>query len=133
MLHEIHVIYRDNDAKLLLIPSYETKESFYKQYKELCNENNFDFLGLSSFAHLWKTQLPNVRITKPMGDLCWVCQKGNERLLRSHLNDTEDDEGDHEKAQDAQTAHIIEATQEARYYRAQVLFLVLFYILYAPQ
>uniref|UniRef100_A0A7M5WUX8 DUF7869 domain-containing protein n=1 Tax=Clytia hemisphaerica TaxID=252671 RepID=A0A7M5WUX8_9CNID len=113
--------YRDSDAILLLIPSFETKESVYKQYKELCIENNFDFLGLSSFGHLWKTQLPNILITKPMGDLCWVCQQGNERLLRSHLNDNEDnDEEDHDKAQDEQTTHIIEATQEARYYRAQV-------------
>ena len=112
--------YRDSDAKLLLIPSFETKESVYKKYKELCNDNNFDFLGLSSFGHLWKTQLPNVLITKPMGDLCWVCQQGNERLLRSHLNNNEDDEDDHEEAQDEQTAHIVEATQEARYYRAQV-------------
>lgn len=112
--------YRDKDAKLLLIPSHETKEGVYKQYRELCIEFDFDHMGLSTFTNLWRSQLPNILITKPMGDLCWVCQQGNERLLRNHLeSDGEDDE--HEKAQDEQTLHIVQATEEARYYRAQVI------------
>eukprot|EP00111_Clytia_hemisphaerica_P024385 TCONS_00071948-protein len=111
--------YRDNDAKLLLIPSHETKEIVYSQYRDLCIENNFDYMGLSTFAKLWKSQLPNVLITKPLGDLCWVCQQGNERLLRAHLDS--EDENEHDEAQDEQTLHIVQATEETRYYRAQVM------------
>ena len=46
--------YRDEDAKLLLIPSYETKESVYNQYEILCRKNDCDVLGASSFFKLWR-------------------------------------------------------------------------------
>ncbi|XP_066913328.1 uncharacterized protein [Clytia hemisphaerica] len=108
--------YRDEDAKKLLIPSYETKESVYNTYRQLCIDNNYPFMGSSSFSQLWKTQLPNVSITKPMGDLCWECQQNNERLLRAHV-DGGDENGE---IQDEHEAHVIRATQEARYYKAQV-------------
>eukprot|EP00111_Clytia_hemisphaerica_P011354 TCONS_00033249-protein len=108
--------YRDEDAKKLLIPSYETKESVYNIYHQLCIDSDLQFMGSSSFSHLWKTQLPNVSITKPMGDLCWQCQQNNERLLRSHVNEDDNDD----ETQNAHEAHIILSTQEARYYRAQV-------------
>ena len=102
--------YRDEDAKLLLIPSFETKESIYDKYKVLCLENNYDSVGSSLFGELWKSQLPNVVISKPMGDLCWVCQQGNERLLRSHV----ENDDDQDELNEAHRAHIIESTQEAR-------------------
>ena len=102
--------YRDEDAKLLLIPSFETKESIYDKYKVLCLENNYDSVGSSLFGELWKSQLPIVVISKPMGDLCWVCQQGNERLLRSHV----ENDDDQDELNEAHRAHIIESTQEAR-------------------
>eukprot|EP00111_Clytia_hemisphaerica_P012042 TCONS_00035397-protein len=83
----------DDDAKLLLIPSFKTKESVHNQYKALFEGNGFEFMGFSSFCELWKSQLPNVIITKPMGDLCWVCQQGNKRLLKSKF-DSDDYEAD---------------------------------------
>uniref|UniRef100_A0A7M5XGV4 DUF7869 domain-containing protein n=2 Tax=Clytia hemisphaerica TaxID=252671 RepID=A0A7M5XGV4_9CNID len=109
--------HRDDDAKLLLIPSFETKESVHNQYKALCEGNGFEFMGFTSFCELWKSQLPNIIITKPMGDLCWVCQQGNERLLRSQF-DSDDDEAD--EIDEAHRRHIEESVREARYYKAQV-------------
>ena len=43
--------YRDIDAKLLLIPSFEAKEIEHSEYKELSMENDVEAVGFSSFVN----------------------------------------------------------------------------------
>ena len=42
--------YQDTDARLLLVPSFETKETIHLKYKELCVENDVEAVGFSSFC-----------------------------------------------------------------------------------
>ena len=111
------LLYRDEEAKLLLVPSFETKGNVFHQYRDLCQENDEPSLGFSSFREMWKRQLPHVVIAKPMADLCWVCQNGNNLILKSRANQ---DDGVYDDLMEKHLAHIEQATEECRYYCAQV-------------
>ena len=61
--------YSRDDIKLL--PSSVSKRGIWKVYP------------YSSFCRLWKRQLPQFHLMKPMTDLCWTCMKNSTAILRS--------------------------------------------------
>ena len=69
------------DVKLL--PSTLTKYSLWKTYQELCNSDGRTSVGYSKFCDLWNQLCPFVVIMRPATDLCWICQKNNNRIHKS--------------------------------------------------
>ena len=47
-------------------------------------------VGYSLFCALWKELTPQVVITRPMSDLCWVCQKNSNMIVRAHNRPVEE-------------------------------------------
>lgn len=53
----------------------------WKMYRESTPEGE-KTVALSTFRKLWKQLLPYVVITKPATDLCWICQKNNNLIIK---------------------------------------------------
>ena len=69
------------DVKLL--PSTLTKHSLWKTYHDICNGDGRTSVGYSKFCDLWNQLCPFVVIMRPATDLCWTCQKNNNRIHKS--------------------------------------------------
>ena len=37
----------------------------------------------STFTALWRQLSPQIRIMKPMSDLCWVCQQNSKAIMKA--------------------------------------------------
>ena len=111
--------YRDEEAKLQLLPSHETKKTVYDEYRTACQNTDLPLMGFSSFCAFWNERLPHIVIAKTMSDLCWVCQEGNTRLIRARAKNYNDEDNDYDELVEEQKAHVIWAAEEQRYYRAQ--------------
>lgn len=111
--------YRDEEARIQLLPSHETKKSVYLEYRAACACVDLPILGLSTFTEFWRERLPDIVIAKTMSDLCWVCQAGNARLVRERAKPFEDQDDQHDKAALEHSKHVVLAVEEQRYYRAQ--------------
>ena len=94
-------------SDMLLLPSSSTKRSIWLQYTEASrslpsssssNSSSSTFnsdssssaspplrraVVYSTFNKLWRLFLPQVIVTKPMSDLCWVCQKNSTAIMRT--------------------------------------------------
>ena len=74
--------YSRDDIKLL--PSSTTKRAIWKVYKEAAAvEDSIQTIAYSTFCHLWRKQLPSIRLMKPMTDLCWTCQQNSSAILKA--------------------------------------------------
>ena len=71
------------DERNVVIPSFESKASIHKYYLKSCEEANIESAGYSLFCDRWNRLFPNIKVAKPMSDLCWVCQKGNNIIFKS--------------------------------------------------
>ena len=40
-------------------------------------------VAYSTFCRIWQQILPHIRVTKPMSDLCWICQSNSIAIMRS--------------------------------------------------
>ena len=40
-------------------------------------------VSYSTFCEMWQHMLPHIMVTKPMCDLCWVCQKNSITIMRA--------------------------------------------------
>ncbi|XP_066918891.1 uncharacterized protein [Clytia hemisphaerica] len=111
--------YRDEEARLQLLPSHETRKTIYEKYREASDIVDLPIMGLSTFSEFWRARLPHIVIAKTMSDLCWVCQEGNTKLIRARAKNFEDEDDDYDQVLEEHKKHIVRATEEQRYYRAQ--------------
>ena len=75
--------YKRSDLQLL--PSSTTKHNIWLMY---CNSLEslpvpHHRVAYSTFCEMWQQMLPHVIVTKPMSDLCWVCQKNSIAIMRA--------------------------------------------------
>ena len=75
--------YKRTDLQLL--PSSTTKRSVWLLYSTSLATltSPVHRVSYSTFCSLWQRFLPRVMATKPMSDLCWVCQKNSTAIMRS--------------------------------------------------
>ena len=66
------------DVKLL--PSYLTKHGLWRTYTNICVGTGKPSMGYSKFCDLWNQLCPFIVILRPATDLCWTCQKSNNRI-----------------------------------------------------
>ena len=75
--------YKRDDLQLL--PSSTTKRQVWQLYHSTAMEGaDTKAVGYSLFCALWKELTPQVIVTRPMSDLCWVCQKNTTMIVRAH-------------------------------------------------
>ena len=99
------------DVKLL--PSNLTKHGLWKRYDATCSSMGQVSVGYSKFCDLWNQLCPFILIMQPATDLCWTCQKNNNRIHRSgNLPETEKVE-----AVKAQEEHLRLASGERERYK----------------
>ena len=80
--------YKRDDIQLL--PSSTTKRAVWKLYQDSSTTSSARTVSYSIFCKVWKNFLGRVVISKPMTDLCAVCQKNLVAILRS-VNLSEDE------------------------------------------
>ena len=73
--------YSRSDIKLL--PSSTSKRSIWKLYFDSTQEEpSLHAVAYSTFCKLWQFQLPQIKLMKPITDLCWTCQQNSSALLK---------------------------------------------------
>jgi len=68
---------------LQLLPSSTSKSEVFKLYDQAMVISGFRSIGQSTFRSLWLQLLPRIVLTRPMTDLCWVCQRNNREITMS--------------------------------------------------
>jgi len=53
------------------------------QYKISCEAAGLQATAYPTFTSLWRQLTPQIRIMKPVSDLCWVCQKNSTAIMRA--------------------------------------------------
>ena len=104
--------FKRTDIKLL--PSSESKASVHRVYEQSARDSDQNFVSYPKFVELWNTLRPIIRITKPMTDLCFTCQKNNTCIFRcANLPDEE-------KSQivKQQEEHLLNAERERSFYKS---------------
>ena len=72
-----------NRFDLKLLPSNTSKLHIWELYAESVRSFGGRVVGYRSFRNIWSKYLPQVLITKPMSDLCWICQQNISLIMRS--------------------------------------------------
>ena len=103
------------DMSIILLSSAETKLNVYRFYKECCEKTGLASVASTTFYDLWQELLPWIVIAKPATDLCWRCQKNNNKIFQS-TNRTEEEKL--EVLRD-QLEHLDTAETERNYYKSQ--------------
>ena len=81
--------YKRDDLQLL--PSSTTKRQVWEAYHQAATlSGSMKAISYSLFCELWKTLTPQVVVTRPMSDLCWVCQKNSNIIMRAHNTPVEE-------------------------------------------
>ena len=52
-------------------------------YIECCQSTSIHAAAKTTFLYYWRTLAPEIRVGKPMSDLCWTCQQNNALILKS--------------------------------------------------
>ena len=74
--------YKRSDLQLL--PSSITKHNVWLLYCDsLKSVPTYRTVAYSTFCKMWQQMLPHIMVTKPMSDLCWVCQKNSIAIMRA--------------------------------------------------
>ena len=73
--------YKRDDIQLL--PASTTKRAVWMSYTASLESQPHRSVTYSTFCRLWKLFLPQVVITQPRSDLCWVCQKNTTAIMRA--------------------------------------------------
>jgi len=79
------------DIKLL--PSNLTKHGLWRTYMDICVNTGKPSVAYSKFCDLWNQVCPFIVIMHPATDLCWTCQKNNNRI-RNSVNLPESDKAE---------------------------------------
>ena len=99
------------DVKLL--PSNLTKHRLWCTYADICTSAGEASVGYSKFCDLWKQLCPFIVIMRPATDLCWTCQKNNNRIHKTaNLPESEKAE-----AVRRQEEHLLLASGERNFYK----------------
>ena len=72
--------YKRSDLQLL--PSSTTKRNVWLLYCDSLPTSHRR-VTYSTFCEMWQRMLPHIMVTKPMSDLCWVCQKNSIAIMRA--------------------------------------------------
>ena len=72
--------YKRSDIQLL--PSNTTKRAVWTSYVSATETLPMKVAGYRAFCMIWKKYLPNIIITKPASDLCWICQQNSTKIMR---------------------------------------------------
>ena len=72
--------YKRSDLKLL--PSSTTKRHVWLLYCESLSSTHHK-VAYSTFCIMWRKFVPHIMVTKPMSDLCWLCQKNSVAIMRA--------------------------------------------------
>ena len=81
--------YKRDDVQLL--PSSTTKRQVWEVYHEAASGSpDTKAVCYSLFCSLWQQLTPQVVVTSPMSDLCWVCQQQSTLIMRSHNSPVEE-------------------------------------------
>ena len=106
--------------RIQLIQSSENKKKIHKHYVLCCEESDLTHVCYSTFCSLWNGLLPYIVVAKPLTDLCWTCQNGNNLLLHSgKAGNIEEYTTDRSEILKKQLEHIKQANEELDYYRKQ--------------
>ncbi|XP_064651551.1 uncharacterized protein LOC135502539 [Lineus longissimus] len=105
-----------NLFEVKLLPSHVTKAEVYRLYRTAMRETGLRSVKLSTFRKLWKELLPKIIRTKPMTDLCAVCQSNNYAVFRS-ANLSEADKSDRLRQQEV---HLVTVSKAREYYKGMV-------------
>ena len=74
--------YSRSDIRLL--PSSTSRRGIWKLYSAATEgDERYHVVAYSTFCKLWRVQLPQIRLMKPMTDLCATCQQNSTTLLRA--------------------------------------------------
>ena len=97
---------------LKLLPSHLTKHGLWRTYTNICIGTGKPSMGYSKFCDLWNQLCPFIVIMRPATDLCWTCQKNNNRI-RNTVNLPESDKAEAVRAQEQ---YLLLATGERNFY-----------------
>ena len=75
--------YKRTDVQLL--PSSTTKRQVWQQYYTSLRTlgSTYREVGYSTFCTIWRRVVPQIMVTKPMSDLCWICQSNSTAIMRA--------------------------------------------------
>ena len=75
--------YKHTDVQLL--PSSTAKRFVWQQYctSLLSLSSSHHQVAYSTFCSIWRQVVPQVLVTKPMSDLCWICQSNSTAIMRA--------------------------------------------------
>ena len=65
------------------VPSSTTKRLVWQQYCTALQNSPNQQVAYSAFCSIWRQVVPQIMVTKPMSDLCWVCQQNSTAIMRS--------------------------------------------------
>ena len=75
--------YKRDDIQLL--PSSTTKREVWEKYHQAASlSEDTKAVCYLLFCALWNQLTPHVILTRPMSDLCWVCQQNSTLIMRAH-------------------------------------------------
>ena len=81
--------YKRDDLQLL--PSSTTKRQVWEAYHQAPTiSGSMKAIGYSLFCELWKSLTHQVVVTRPMSDLCWICQKNTNLIMLAHNRPVEE-------------------------------------------
>lgn len=69
---------------------YELLQAVWIQYKLSCDEACEQAAEYSTFCTLWRKLVPYITVMKPLSDLCWVCQKNSNAIMKAANTPEED-------------------------------------------
>ena len=82
-------LYKRDDLQLL--PSSTTKRQVWEIYHQTASAiPDGKAVSYSLFCELWKQLTPQVVVTRPMTDLCWVCQQNSTLIMQAHNRPVEE-------------------------------------------
>ena len=58
-------------------------QKIWEFYTACCQAHSTRSAAKTTFLHYWRTLVPEIRVGKPMSDLCWTCQQNNALILKS--------------------------------------------------
>ena len=75
--------YKRTDVQLL--PSSTTKRQVWQQYCTSLQHlsTSYHQVAYSTFCSIWRRVVPQVMVTRPMSDLCWICQSNSTAIMRA--------------------------------------------------
>ena len=73
--------YKRTDVQLL--PSCTTKRHVWQQYCTALVGSAHQQVAYSTFCGIWRRVVPQILVTKPMSDLCSICQSNSTAIMRA--------------------------------------------------